>query len=102
MRGVTIVLAVIAAVVALCVLDLSCGRGASKDSTIVRVKGELAAGMKEHRTMQADDLALVARDMRVMAKRHLAKGEKRKAEEALKTAEELDRKVEALRGEGDK
>ena len=98
-RGVTIVLGVIAAVIALCALDLRCSGSASDIPTVARVKGELAAGKREMRILQAEELANLARDMRVLAKRYIAKGDKKKAQRAIGAAQELDRKIRELRGE---
>ena len=96
-RGIAIVLAAIAVVIGLCALDLSCSGGRGDIPAVERVKGEIAAGMKEQRTLQADELAKLARDMRVLAKRYLAQGERRKARSAIGAAQELDRKIEELR-----
>lgn len=94
-----LVLAALAFVVALCALDLSCGRRPTESSTIARVQGELAVGRKELRNRQAEDLARVARDLRVLARHHADKGEKRKARRALAAAQEMDARIKALRGE---
>ena len=97
-RGVAIVFGAIAIVIGLCAIDLSCGAKPTEDSTIARVKGELAVGKKEMRNLQADDLARLARDMRVLAKRYVEQGEKKKAQRAIGAAQELDRKIQELRG----
>lgn len=98
-KGTLIVLAVIVVVMCVCALDLHCSRRPTAESTISRVKGELAAGQREVRYQQAEDLARLARDLRVLARHHVAKGEKRKAQRALAAAQELDGKIRKLRGE---
>ena len=95
-RGAALVLAAIGVAVGLCALDLSCSGKPSGESTIARVKGELAAGRKERRNLEAENLAKLARDMRVLAQRYLEKGDKRKAQRAIGAAQELDRKIQAL------
>ena len=97
-RVIAIVFAVIAAVIGLCALDLSCS-GGGEIPMIARVKGEIRAGRDEQRIQQADELARIARDMRVLAKRYLEKGENRKTRRALGAAQELEKKIKELRGE---
>ena len=92
-------LGVIAAVIALCALDLCCSGSSSDIPTVARVKQELAAGKREMRILQAEELAKLARDMRVLAKRYVEQGEKKKAQRAINAAQELDRKIRELRGE---
>lgn len=98
-KGITIVIAVIAAVMGLCAVDLSCSAKPAKGSTISRVKGELAAGKAEIRTRQADELARTLRDMRIMAKGYVKKGDLENARRTMAAAQELDRKIRELRGE---
>ena len=99
-KGIMFVLGAIAVVVGLCALDLCCSSGGKeKISAVERVKGELEAGRREQRILQAEQLAGFARDMRVLAKRYAEKGEMRKAHRAIGTAQELDRKIKELRGE---
>ena len=99
-KGITLVLAAITVVVGLCALDLNCSSGGRGEiPALERVKGELEAGMQVQRTLQADELAKLARDMRVLAKRYVEQGEKRKAQRAIGAAQELDRKIMELRGE---
>ena len=95
-RGVGVVLGAIALVIALVVMNLCCGARVEERSTIARVKGEIAAGRSEMRKLQADELARLACDMRVMAKRYLEKGDKVKAQRARGAAQELDRKIKEL------
>lgn len=97
-KGVAIVLAAIAVVIGLCVLDLRCSGGGGDIPVVARVRGEIEAGRKEQRNLRADELAKLARDMRVLARRYLEQGEKRKAQHAIGAAQELDRKIEELRG----
>lgn len=99
-KGALLVLGAIAVVVGLCALDLCCSSGGrGKIPSVERVKGELEAGRREQRILQAEQLARFARDMRVLAKRYAEQGETRKARRAIGTAQELDRKIRELRGE---
>lgn len=98
-KGIGIVLATLAAVIVLCAIDLSCGAKPAENSTIARVKGELDAGRKEARQLQAEDLARLARDMRTLADHYGKTGEKKKALQAVNAARELERKIRKLRGE---
>ena len=93
-----IALAAVAAVVGLCALDLHCS-GGGEVPAIARVRGEMEAGRNAQRIQQADELARLARDMRVLAKRYLEQGEGRKARRAFGAAQELERKIRELRGE---
>lgn len=102
MKGTMIVLAVMAIVMALCALDLCCGGKPSGVSAVSRVKTEMSAGIKEMRNRQADDLAKVASDMRVLARRYAEKGDKKQAQRAINAALELDRNIERLRREKEK
>lgn len=98
-KGIALVLTVIAAVIGLCALDLSCGGGPTADSTLAKVQGELKAGRQELRTLKAEELAGLARDMHALAKMYRDQGEKKKAYHALAAAQELERKIRQLRGE---
>ena len=98
-RGVVIVLAVITAVIALCTVDLRCSGGLGPGSDIVRMKGEWAAGKKAMRQQEAENLARLARDLRMLARHYKAKGENRKAQRAIGAAQELDKKIARLREE---
>lgn len=98
-RGVALVLAVLAAVVGLCALNLHCGGGPSDNSTLSRVRDELATGRREQRYQQAENLAALARDLRVLAARYREAGENKKAQRAIGAAQELDRKIAALRND---
>lgn len=98
-KGIAIVLAAIAVVVGLCALDLRCSGGGEEIPVIARARGEIEAGVKEQRILQADELARLARDMRALAKRYVERGENRKAQRAIGAAQELDRKIRELRGE---
>lgn len=97
-KGIVIVITVLAVVVGLCALDLSCSGEPEQHSTIARVKNEIAAGKQEFRNLEADDLAKLARDLRILARRYAEKGEKKKAQRAIGAAQELDRKIRQLRG----
>ena len=97
--GVRIVCAALAVVLGLCALDVCCSGKPTENSTLTHVKDEIAAGEREYRQMKADDLARVALDMRVMAKRYAKKGESKKAQQAIAAALELDAEIKRLRSE---
>lgn len=99
-KGFVIVMAALAAVAVLCVVDLRCSGGLGPGSSVARVKGELAEGKKAMRQLEADNLAQVARDLRMLAMRYKEKGENRKAQRAIGAAQELDKKIAQLLAEG--
>jgi len=98
-RGIVIVLAVLAAVIVVCAVDLRCSGEPEQRSDLARVKSELVAGKKEFRYQEAEKLAALARDFRALADKYKANGEMRKAHRAIGTAQELDRKIKKLREE---
>jgi len=95
-RGSAIVLAVLACFVVLCVVDLRCSGAPDPGSQIVRMKGEWAEGKKVMRYQEAENLAHLARDLRVLAQRYKANGENKKAQRAIGAAQELDKKIARL------
>ena len=95
-KGVAIVLSVLAAVIGLCAVDLRCSGGLETDPTVMRMKGELAAGRKAKRQLEADNLAQLARDLCALAHRYKEKGENRKAQRAMGAALELEKKIKRL------
>ena len=95
-KGVMIVLAVLAAVIGLCIADLRCSGGHGSDSHIAHMKGECDEGKKAMRQQEAEKLAHLARDLRVLAKRYKESGENRKAQRAIGAAQELDKKIVRL------
>ena len=97
-KGAAIVLAVLAAVIGLCVVDLRCSGGLGSDSHIMRMRGEWNEGKKALRQQEAENLAQLARDLRVLAKRYKENGENRKAQRAIGAAQELDKKIAWLLG----
>ena len=97
-KGAVIVLAVLAAVIGLCAVDLRCSGGLEPDSQIVRMQGEWDEGKKAMRQQEAENLAQLARDLRVLAKRYKENGENKKAQRAIGAAQELDRKIARLLG----
>ena len=98
-KGVAIVLAVLAAVTGLCVVDFRCSGEPGSDSHIVRMKGEWAEGKKAMRQQEAENLAYLARSLRVLAKRYKENGENKKAQRAIGAAQELDKKIAQLLGD---
>ena len=95
-KGAAIVLAVLAAAIGLCAVDLRCSGGLGPDSQIVRMKGEWDEGKKAMRQQEAENLAQLARDLRVLAKRYKENGENKKAQRAIGAAQELDKKIARL------
>ena len=95
-KGVAIVLAAIAVVIAFCAVDLRCSGGFGPGSDIVRMKGEWAEGKKAMRQQEAENLTQLARDLRLLARHYKAKGEDRKAQRAIGAAQELDKKIAQL------
>jgi len=80
-------------------VDLSCSAKPAEESTIARVKGEIAVGKAAARSQQADDLARVARDMRVMARKYVEQGDMPNARKTMNAAQEIERKIQSLRNE---
>ena len=97
-KGAAIVLAVLAVVIGLCAVDLRCSGGLGPDSQIVLMKGEWDEDKKAMRQQEAENLAQLARDLRVLAKRYKENGENKKAQRAMGAAQELDRKIARLLG----
>lgn len=92
MRRAIFIIIAVAVVAGLCVLGLRCG-GPLEAPAVERVRNELDAGRAMQRQLQADELAALARDMRLMAQRYLKQGDKQKAQRAIGAAQELDKKI---------
>lgn len=92
-------LGILLLVVTICVCNLRCSGDLEQDLTVRRIKGDIAAGKREAKVIQADNLAEVARDLRVLARRYKEKGESKKAQRAISAAMELDKKIRQLRGD---
>lgn len=97
-KTVWIIVAILAAVAVIGVIDLRCSGVSEKGTPMARVGEEIAAGKKEFRNLQADDLAVLARDLRILARRYVEQGDKKKAQRAIGAAQELDKKIAELRG----
>ena len=95
-KGVALVLSVLAAVIVLCAVDLRCSGGLGSGSHVARMKGEWAEGKKAMRQQEAENLAQLARDLRMLASRYKEKGENKKAQRAIGAAQELDKKISRL------
>ena len=95
-KGAAIVLAVLAAVVGLCAVDLRCSGGVGPNSSAAHIRNEWAAGKKAMRQQEAENLAQLARDLRTLASRYKEKGENKKAQRAIGAAQELDKKISRL------
>lgn len=101
-KGVGIVVAVLAAVVAFSIFDLSCNRGSpAPGSAGAYVRNEIAEGKRQYRILEIEKLSTLARDLRVLAKRYVEQGDKKKAQRAVGAAQELDRRIEDLRRAND-
>ena len=95
-KVVAIVLAGLAVVIGLCAVDLRCSGRPGPDSRILRMKAEWAEGKKAMRQQEAENLAQLARDLRVLACRYKENGENKKAQRAIGAAQELDKKIARL------
>lgn len=95
-KSIAIVLCVLTAVIGLCALGLRCSGGLGSDPRVVRMKGELAAGRQSMRQQEVENLAQVARSLRVLARQYKEKGENKKAQRAIGAAQELDKKIARL------
>ena len=95
-RGVWIVLAVLAAVIGLCALDLRCSGELGPGSSIARVKGEMEEGKKAMRQQEAENLTQVVQSLCALAHRYKANGELKKAQRAIAAAQELEKKIARL------
>ena len=98
-KGISFTLLGLAAALLFCAFNLHCGGDPAQTPTALRVKEELAAGKAEMRYQKAEELAALARDLRQLAAIYTKNGEKKKAHHAIGAAQELDRKIRALRGE---
>ncbi len=96
-KGIAMVIAALCAAIILSLLDLSCTAKPEALSTIARVKGELAAGRNAVKDQQIDNLTRAVRDIRVMARRYVQKGDRENARRAMNAAQELERRIEALK-----
>ena len=56
----------------------------------------MSAGQKAMRQQEAENLAQLARDLRVLARRYKENGENKKAQRAIGAAQELDKKIARL------
>jgi len=74
-RGVTIAVGVLLAVVALCAIDVRCSGKEREPAVLAHVKDELSAGRKEYATMKRDELAEQLRRLRAYNRRLVEKGE---------------------------
>ncbi len=90
---------VVALIVGFCVLNVRCSGAPAAGSSIARVANELEAGRHEARNQEIENLARLASDLRVLAKRYKAQGENKKAQRAIGAAQELDRKILKLQEE---
>lgn len=95
-RHVGYVLAGLAAVLLICAIDLRCSGDPAVGSAAAHVREELQEGRRERSAQDIESLSVLARDLRVMAKRYVEQGETRKAHRAIGAAQELDKRIQAL------
>ena len=95
-KGAAIVLAVLAAVVGLCAVDLRCSGGVGPNSSAAHIRNEWAAGKKAMRQQEAENLTQVVRSLCELAHRYKANGETKKAQRAMGAALELEKKIATL------
>ena len=93
--GIKWTLLAIAVVILFCALDLRCAAvrderdRAAQSGIIGHVREEFAAGQREFSQQRADQLAEQIRDLRVMAKRLVEKGETVRARATISLIQEL-------------
>ena len=92
-------LGVLALIVGFCVLNVHCSGEPAAGSSAARIANEVKAGKQEMRNQEIENLARVANDFRVLAKRYKAQGENKKAQRAICAALELDKKILKLQEE---
>ena len=94
-RGVAIAVAVLAAVVVLGAVDLSCtsDRG---PAVLDRVKAEAQSGRQEFVTLRREQVAEQLRDMRALNKRLVEQGEIERSRELTRLLVELERQYQRL------
>lgn len=95
-RTLAVMLGILALVIGLCALNLRCAGDPGPGSTVVRVRDELQEARRARRIQEADNLSVMARDLRVLARRYLDEGDKKKAQRAIGAAQELDKRIQAL------
>lgn len=94
-RGVAIAVAVLAAVVVLGAVDLSCtsDRG---PAVLERVKAEAQSGRQEFAALRREQVAEQLRDMRALNKRLVEQGEIERSRELTRLLVELERQYQRL------
>lgn len=94
-RGVAIAVAVLAAVVVLGAVDLSCtsDRG---PAVLDRVKAEAQSGRQEFAALRREQVAEQLRDMRALNKRLVEQGEIERSRELTRLLVELERQYQRL------
>lgn len=96
-RHVGYVLAGLAAVLLIGVIDLRCSGDPRPGSAAAHIRSELQEGRQERRVQDVESLSIMARDLRVLAKRYVEQGETRKAHRAIGAAQELDKRIQSLK-----
>jgi len=94
-----IVWAAVVVVAGLGLFWLCHGGKLAEGSTVARIQRGIDEGQVEYRKLEIEKLSKLAFDMRVLAKRYVANGEKRKAHRAIGVAQELDKKIKKLKEE---
>ena len=93
-----VALGVLALIVGFCLLNVRCSGNPMVGSS-ARIANEVKAGKAEMRNQEIENLARLASDFRVLAKRYKTQGENKKAQRAIGAAQELDRKIRKLQEE---
>ena len=94
-RGVATAVAVLAVIVLLGALDLSCtsDRG---PAVLDRVKAEAQSGRQEFATLRREQVAEQLRDMRILNKRLVEQGELERSRELTRLIVDLERQYQRL------
>ena len=94
-----VALGVLALIVGFCLLNVRCSGNPMVGSSAARIANEVKAGKAEMRNQEIENLARLASDFRVLAKRYKTQGENKKAQRAIGAAQELDWKIRKLQEE---
>ena len=103
-KGVIRVLGVLAAVIALCALDLHCS-GKEKEgtvpSTVARVTDELAAGRRELARSRADGMDVQLRELRLRARKLVREGKSEEARKLITAITQLEKESKRTRAQSE-
>lgn len=98
--GIKWTLLAIAVVVLLCALDVHCSNRrdekAAVNSSLLHVKDEMKAGQQAFAQQRADQINAQLRDLRILAKHLVKKGETKRARAAISLIQELEQQQKRL------